>query len=112
MKVEGIDDLSRSVAPARRASESTVALWQIVSAEAERLGALISLDLFATVDNTLVPRFFARYPEPPPRALTPSPNWTGVSLFAHTAAGSTVSAPRGACWRRSWPRRTPTAFAA
>jgi hypothetical protein len=38
----------------------TVALLQIVSAEAY----LILLDLFATADNTLVPRFFARYPEP------------------------------------------------
>ena len=64
MKAEGVDDLSRSAARALRASESTVALRQIVSAEAERLGALISLDLFATADNTLVPRFFARYPEP------------------------------------------------
>ena len=38
----------------------TVSLLQIVSAEAD----LILLDLFATADNTLVPRFFARYPEP------------------------------------------------
>jgi hypothetical protein len=64
MKAEGVDDLSRSAARARRASESTAVLRQIVSAEAERLGDLISLDLFATADNTLVPRFFARYPEP------------------------------------------------
>jgi hypothetical protein len=58
MKAEGVDDLSRSAARALQASESTVALRRIVSAEAERLGALISLDLFATADNTLVPRFF------------------------------------------------------
>ena len=32
--------------------------------EVERLGDPISLDLFATADNTLVPRFFALYPEP------------------------------------------------
>ena len=28
------------------------------------LGAPLSLDLFATADNALVPRFFARFPEP------------------------------------------------
>jgi hypothetical protein len=39
-------------------------LRTIVTAEAVRLGAPISLDLFATADNTLVPRFFARHPEP------------------------------------------------
>ncbi len=36
MKAEGVDDLSRSAARARRASESTVALQQIVWAEAEQ----------------------------------------------------------------------------
>ena len=64
LKAEGVDDLSRSAAGARRASESTAALRRIVTSEAERLGDLISLDLFATADNTLVPRFFALYPEP------------------------------------------------
>ncbi len=64
VKAGGVDDLSRSAARARLASESTAALRQIVTAEAERLGDLISLDLFATSDNTLVPWFFARYPEP------------------------------------------------
>ena len=29
-----------------------------------RLGSPISLDLSVTADNTLVPRFFARHPEP------------------------------------------------
>ena len=53
MKAEGVDDLSRSAARALRASESTVALRQIVSAEAERLGALISLDLFATAGGVM-----------------------------------------------------------
>ncbi len=56
MKAEGVDDLSRSAARARRASESTAALRRIVTS--------ISLDLLATADNTLVPRFFALYPEP------------------------------------------------
>jgi hypothetical protein len=36
-----------------------------VTAEVEeRLGEAISLHLFATADNTLVPRFFALYPAP------------------------------------------------
>jgi hypothetical protein len=54
MKAEGVDDLSRSATRARRASDSTVALRQIVSPGAERLGDLIWLDLFAAADNTLV----------------------------------------------------------
>jgi hypothetical protein len=63
MKAEGVDDLSCSAARSRRASESTAALSRIVTSEAEeRLGESISLDLFATADNTLVPRFFAFYP--------------------------------------------------
>ena len=41
------------------------ALRRVVMAEAtRRRGSLISLDLLATADNTLVPRFFARHPEP------------------------------------------------
>jgi hypothetical protein len=61
----GRDDLSRSAARARRASESMAALRRIVTSEAEEhLGEAISLDLFATADNTLVPRFFALYTEP------------------------------------------------
>lgn len=64
MKAEGVDDLSRTAARARRASESTPALRRIVTAEAQRLGETVSLDLFATADNTLVPRFFALHPEP------------------------------------------------
>jgi hypothetical protein len=63
MKAEGVDDLSRAGAQAR-VSESLPPLRRIVAAEAERLGEPISLDLFATADNTLVPRFFARHPEP------------------------------------------------
>jgi hypothetical protein len=65
MKAEGVDDLSRAVARSIRASASTPALREKVAAEAERwLGAPLSLDLFATADNALVPRFFARFPEP------------------------------------------------
>ena len=35
-----------------------------MTSEAERLGEPISLDLFATADSTLVPRFFALHPKP------------------------------------------------
>jgi hypothetical protein len=44
MKAEGVNDLSRPATRARLAFESTVALQQIVSAEAEHLDDLISLD--------------------------------------------------------------------
>jgi hypothetical protein len=64
LKAEGVDDLSRAEALARRASESLPPLRRIIVAEADRLGERISLDLFASTDNTLVPRFFARHPEP------------------------------------------------
>ena len=65
MKAEGIDGLSREGARSMRASDSLPALRSIVIEEAtRRFEASISLDLFATADNTLVPRFCARYPEP------------------------------------------------
>ena len=67
LTAEGVDGLSRETAraQARRVSESLPALQRVVMAEAtRRLGSPISLDLFATTDNTLVPRFFARHPEP------------------------------------------------
>jgi hypothetical protein len=81
MKAEGVDDLSRAAARARRASESLPALRQIVTEEAKRLGARISLDLFATADNALVPRFCARHPEPLAEAADAlaQPDW-GRSL--------------------------------
>ena len=64
MKAEGVDALSRDTAQAQRTSESTDELRRIVIKEAERLGAVLSIDLFATADNAIVPRFFARLPEP------------------------------------------------
>ena len=65
LTAEGADGLPRETARARRVSESLPALRRVVMAEAtRRLGSPISLDLFATADNTLVPRFFARHPEP------------------------------------------------
>ena len=64
LKAEGVDELSRADARAQRAMESTSALRLIVREEAERLGWKISVDLFASSSNCIVPRFFARYPEP------------------------------------------------
>ena len=58
LTAEGVDGLSRETAPARRMSESLPALQRVVMAEAtRRRGSPISLDLLATADNTLVPRF-------------------------------------------------------
>ena len=114
MKAEGVDDLSRSAARACRASESTAALRRIVTSEAERLGEPISLDLFATADNTLVQRFFAPYPEPLAESADAlaQPDWGP----AHTVASTTENVHRpsrlGASWGRSWPKRAPTASVA
>ena len=84
MKAEGIDGLSREVASARRELESLPALRDIVCKEAERFGTRITIDLFAAVENTLVPRFFARYPEPAAEAVDAlaQPDW-GRSLCPH-----------------------------
>ena len=64
LKAEGVDDLSRGVAAARRAAEATCRLRGIVQDEAARFGDSVSIDLFATAENALVPRFFARHAEP------------------------------------------------
>jgi hypothetical protein len=84
MKAEGVDDLSRDVAAGRRDSESLSALRAVVRAEAAHFDSPISLDLFAAAENTLVPRFFARYPEPAAEAADAlaQPDW-GRSLCPH-----------------------------
>jgi hypothetical protein len=84
MKAEGVDDLSRASARELRQSESTAELRRIVTQEATRLGATVSVDLFATADNALVPRFFARYPEPLAEGVDAlsQPDW-GRSLCPH-----------------------------
>ena len=65
LAAEGVDGLSRETARAWRVSKSLPALRRVVMAEAtRRRGSPISLDLFDIADNTLVPRFFARHPEP------------------------------------------------
>ena len=84
MKAEGVDDLSRAVAADRRACESTGELRAIAVGEASKLGERFSIDLFATADNAIVPRFFARHAESLAEgqdALT-QPDW-GRSLCPH-----------------------------
>ena len=61
---EGTDGLSRAEASERRKSEATRALRDIVIDQARFLEQDITIDLFATADNTLVPRFFSAHWEP------------------------------------------------
>ena len=118
LTAEGVDGLSRETAPARRMSESLPALKRVVMAEAtRRRGSPISLDLFATADNTLVPRFFARHPEPLAEGADTlaQPDWAGLVAAASscTVSVSSLSALRylagvrgkGALGRHAWVRR-------
>ena len=101
LTAEGVDGLSQETARARRVSESLPALRRVVMAEAtRRLGNPISLDLFATADNTLVrrvvPRFFARHPEPLAEVRnvgTRKEHGKGTSSFPHfsTDASKTLN---------------------
>ncbi len=59
LKAEGVDGLSREVAQELLCVESSLALRDLVSAEAARLGEQFTLDLFASADNALVPRFYS-----------------------------------------------------
>ena len=63
-------------APPRAAGK----LRRLVTAEAARLGAVITIDLFATADNTIVPRFASLHSEP----LT---EWVDALSIALTAGG-------------------------
>jgi hypothetical protein len=117
MKTEGVDDLSRAVARSIRASASTPALREKVAAEAERwLGAPLSLDLFATADNALVPQFFSQFPEPLTERIDAlaQPDW-GSSRCPHCGALHRecmfAFPPRALC-RHSSRRRGRTGCAA
>ena len=81
MKAEGIDGLSRAGARELRASESTQLLRCLVDEEARRHGERITLDVFASGDNAVVPRFFARHAEPSAEGVDAfaQPSWA-VSL--------------------------------
>ena len=81
MKAEGVDGLSRAGARELRASESTQLLRCLVDEEACRHGERITLDVFASGDNAVVPRFFARHAEPSAEGVDAfaQPSWA-VSL--------------------------------
>ena len=113
LKAEGVDCLFRETARARRASESLPALRRVVMAEAtRRLGSPISLDLFATADNTLVPCFFARHPEPLAEGADAlaKPDWGLSRCSCGLMHRECVFAFRleVSCWS-SWRRRARTA---
>ena len=61
---EGVDGLSGEVTREQRVLESTSALRLLVMEEAARLGWAISVNLSASSSTCIVPRFFARFPEP------------------------------------------------
>jgi len=61
---EGVDDASRSLAQEVAGPVSGPLLRDRVFAEAARCGWHITVDAFASAENALVPRFFARYAEP------------------------------------------------
>ena len=95
LKSEGVDDLLRSVAAERRAAESTSRLRGIIQSEAARLGEAISIDLFATADNALVPRFFAWHTEPLAEGVDAlaQPDWgRGWCAYCHCCHRETVLA--------------------
>ena len=64
LKAEGVDALSREVAADRTRSQSTPVLRALAHREAARQAQRFAVDLFATAENAVVPRFFAPFPEP------------------------------------------------
>ena len=84
MKVEGVDDLSRAVAADRWACESNSELCAIAVKENSKLGERFFIDLFATADNAIVPRFFASHAESlaEGQGAPAHPDW-GRSLCSH-----------------------------
>ena len=79
-----IDDLP----PTSQTSELTIALRRVVTAKAvRRLGSPISLDLFASADNTLVPvsshDIRSRSPREQTRCGTPLANPGSGPTWAH-----------------------------
>ena len=61
---EGVDDTSRSLAVEVAGPVSGPELRRRVRAVAEECGWHITVDVFASAENALTPRFFARYAEP------------------------------------------------
>jgi hypothetical protein len=108
MKAKGVDDLSRSAARARRASESTAALRRIVTSEAkERLGKAISLDLrdcrhHARPANPGAARRGCRRPRSAGPGQSRCPHCGQLHRECAFAFPPKV-------WRHLWPRRAQTA---
>ena len=59
-----MQSLSREVAADRTRSQSTPVLRALAHREAARQAQRFAVDLFATAENAVVPRFFAPFPEP------------------------------------------------
>ena len=64
-------------ARALRASEPTQLLRSLVAAGARRHGEIVTIDVFASGDNSAVPRFFALYAEPTAEGVNAfaQPSW-------------------------------------
>ena len=77
MTAEGVDGLSRAGARQLRASESNQLLRSLVDDEARRHGERVTLDVFASGENAVVPRFFARHAEPAAEGVNAfaKPSW-------------------------------------
>jgi hypothetical protein len=60
---EGIDGLSRDAVQAERRFESSPVLRDFVQSVARDQGWTVTIDLFANSENTLLPRFFSRFPD-------------------------------------------------
>ena len=114
MKAEGVDGLSRAGARELRASESTQLLRSLVDEEARRHGERITLDVFASGDNAVVPRFFARHAEPAAEGVDAfaQPSWA-VSLCPAGRVGVDIGSSRsffrrGPCCTPRSPNSVPT----
>jgi hypothetical protein len=81
---EGIDAASRAGADAERGPACGPTLVAAARWLAARLGWTISVDLFATAANAVVPRFFSRYPEPSAETVDAftSPSWNASTCPA------------------------------
>ena len=71
MKAEGVDGLSRAGGRELRASESTPLLRALVDDKARRQGESVTLDVFTSGDNAVVPSFCARHAEPTAEGVNP-----------------------------------------
>jgi hypothetical protein len=92
MKAEGVDDLPRSAARARRASESMAALQRNVTSEAEERLEEPSPWISSRLQTTRSSRGSSSCTlSRSPRVPMPSLSWIGASLAARTAASSTAS---------------------